>query len=418
MARAATRKKDTTPDRSTEWSGLLQADDLATRDAAAREAAWPVLEWAALHATLAPVQAVVPAEKAELTRAVSVVLYLLSHPPAGVDLAERLRLAGVWASRLNHPLVHALQGVLAMEAGQTRAALETFERLKCVGPAFPEVPLVAGRALLQHAGRDSKLLHRAEWFLVHAEHLYLDGGEDEAPETEAEFSDDPEPMECEVEVDASAQEHLAEIWTLMAKLYERLGDRRKADMYHGRAGAAAEEREEASEEPQGGESEFANEPGLKAADRKLLVGFFASPQFSGLRGEEQKQARTSVPYFVALGRTFLGVAPNRLDRYALEELLTALIPEKLVATIEEMGRIPALVASWIHFLGKSGALRDAGRLVPLVHRLAADFMANCRNSDCWGVPKAQAMRALAGGVRGAACEDDDNWHEARARLAG
>jgi len=396
----APRSHSHTPE---QWEGLISRDgDLGGLDDAGRLEAWSLLAWAEKKVKLPVAPPVTSLEDSEASRLLRTVLAVLSAPPATVEAAERVRLAAGWAGRLNHPLLHALHGVRALEAGQVRPAVEVFERLKCVGSAFPEVPLTAGRALLQAAGSDVRLLHRAEWYLKHAEHLYLEGPGEEAPEEEAECSDDPEPMEHEVSVEPGVQDRLAEIWGLMASLYDRLGDPRKGEMYRSRAGDCLEEREDADE---GAEAchDFVDQPGLKPSDRKLIQAFFSAPQLTSLRASEQQQARTAVPCFVALGRMYLGLAPTRLDRYSLEELLLALIPEKIVASMDEMGRIPSVLTAWIAYLGKSAGLREAGRLVPLVHRLGADYMRNCRNRDCWGVPKARAMRAMASGEAPGGC---------------
>ncbi|MBM3460732.1 MAG: hypothetical protein FJX76_01390, partial [Armatimonadetes bacterium] len=191
MARVATRKKETHALQEAAWRKLLETTDFAGLDADARADAWTVLAWAEKHAVLSTPPTPVPAEKAEMERVVAAVLALIATPPAGVDAAERIARAAGWAARTNHPLVHALHGVLCAENAQMKAALEVFEKLKCVGSAFPEVSLVVGRALLAQAGRDSKLLHRAEWWLQHAEHLHLDGDSEIEAEEDAENSDDP-----------------------------------------------------------------------------------------------------------------------------------------------------------------------------------------------------------------------------------
>lgn len=393
MARTSTRKKITT-EAEMLWRSLV--NDPAQLDTIDRSVVWQSLLWARDNEMIQPLPLPVAADASETSTVLRIVLRHVSNPPSGVTLQERLGIAE-WASQLRYPLLEALRAGLLAEAGRLKEAIGVFDALKSTASVFPEIPLMAGRTLLLHAGADSKLLHKAEGYLAHAEHLAMDGSEEIEDEEQWEES---EVVASDVVLDEGAQQRLAEIWTLMARLYARLGDPKKAEMYRTRAGSVAEETSE-DHDPEGMvplEGELPDPTVLKPADRKLIRDFIESPQFRGLSPAQQKHATVAVPSFVSLGRLYLGMAPTRLDRYSLEELMLALFPEKVVATLDEMSHLPAVVVAWINFLGKSGQLRDAARLVALVPRLAGDFMANCRNTDLWGMAKTVAMQMVASGV--------------------
>jgi hypothetical protein len=223
----------------------------------------------------------------------------------------------------------------------------------------------------------------------------MDGSEE--AEDEEQWEEDAEAAAADVVLEEGAQQRLAEIWALMAGLYARLGDPKKSEMYRTRAcnvcdDAACDDAGPEGLEPL--EGEMPDPTVLKPGDRKLIRQFMESPQFRALSTAQQKQATVALPSFVSLGRLYLGLGPTRLDRYSLEELMLALMPEKLVATLEEMAHVPAALVAWIHFL----KLRDGARLVAMVHRLAGDFLANCRNPDLWGMAKTMAMQMLASGI--------------------
>jgi hypothetical protein len=393
---------------SEHWTSLVENPQaLEKADEVGRERAWRALAWAQDNVEFPVVHFPVSADKSESAKVLSTVLRVLSAPPSAIGGRERLERARYWSSRFKYPLLDALCGVIAAEAGQVKTALQIFETLKSVGAAFPEVPVIAGRALLQCAGSDPKLLHRAEWYLMHAEHLSLNGDEEPQDDALAETEEDL-PLACDADLDEQAQARLAEIWSLMSTLYGRLGDRKKSEMYSSRAGSMAEEMATAEESDESA-GEFSGVEGLKPPDYKLIRAYFASPQFTGLKAGEQRQARNVIPYFVGLGRTFLAMAPQKLDRYSLEELYVSLIPEKMVATIEEMGMVPAVLVSYIHFMGKNGHLRDGARLSTMVAKLAGEFMANCRNSDCWSMSKSMAMQMLKSGVNLEDPHEVDRW---------
>lgn len=394
------------------WVRLVrEPETLTLATVACREEAWRALAWAQDHLSLEPIPVPVPVEQSEEARTLVVALRVLAAPPPSVSLHERLERARAWSQRLRYPLLDALYGSIAAEAGQVRLALAAFEGTKNAGPAFPEVPVAAGRALMLCAGNDPRLLHKAEWYLVHAEHLILNGDD-------AGCDVDEEGEEEEVgvaELDEASQRRLADIWSLMAKLYARLGDLRKAEMYRTRAGGCLDAlaEDEADEGEGRGEEEWAADPSLKAADRKLLRGFFESPQFRGLSPAVQRQGRAAVPFFVLLGRQYLGVGPTRLDRYSLEEILVSLMPERMVAPVGMMELVPPSIIAWIHFLGKSGHLRDAGRLGALVQGMGADYMAGCRNPERWSMAKTVAMKMLESGVNLEDQSEVDHWLSTR-----
>lgn len=394
---STTAQKRVTSEAEALWRGLTNdpshIEKLHTSD---RPGAWRALLWAVLHEKIQPLSLPVSADASSSSTVLRLLLNLLTDPPTGVALEERLRVAD-WASQLRYPVLEALRAALLVEAGRVKEAIQIFDRLKGMATAFPEIPLTAGRALLSQAGTDPKLLHKAEGYLLHAEHLAMDGSEE--AEDEEHWGDESMPPP-EMLLDEAAQLRLAETWTLMAKLYARLGDSNKAEMYRTRAGNATDD---ANEEvgPEGIvplDGEMPDPTVLKPADRKLIRDFIDSPHYRALSPAQQKQAAAAVPSFVSLGRLYLGMAPTRLDRFSLEELMLALIPEKVVATVDEMAHVPAIIVAWINYLGKNGLLRDAARLVALVPRLAGDFMANCRNPDMWGMAKSMGMQMMASGI--------------------
>lgn len=380
------------------WREMVEAPSrVDALDKAGRERAWQALVWAHTHETIQPLPLPVAADACETSAVLRVTLSLMSAPPSASPLPERLGVAQ-WAAALHYPQLEIVRGQLLAEAGRLKEAIAVFDQLKSTASAFPEVPLVAGRTLLAHAGPDSKLLHKAETWLLHAEHLAMNGSED--VEDESEWQDDSEAEAPDIVLDEALQQRLAEIWTLMAKLYARLGDPKKAEMYRQRAGSVGEETPEEitpeSLEPL--EGELPDPTVLKPADRTLIRRFLESPQFRGLSLGQQRQASVALPSFVSLGRLYLGLAPTRLDRYSLEELMLGLIPEKLVATLDEMAHVPATLVAWIHFLGKGGQLRDGARLVAIVGKLSAEMLANCRNPDKWSMAKTLAMQMVTAGV--------------------
>lgn len=395
MARTSPRKSACAT--QTLWRRLLEDPQaLEDLDATGLEQAWAALCWASENEKLEPLAQPVSADTSATSTSTRVALHLMSTPPAGVGTAERLRVVE-WTAALHYPPLELMRAQLLAQSGRVKEAIAVFESLKSTTHAFPEVPFVAGRTLLAVAGSDSKLLHKAETWLLHAEHLTMDGS-DEAEDEDA-CDADPECAPPEIVLDESAQRRLAEIWELMATLYARLGDPKKSEMYRMRAGSAAEETEEAT--PDGlepFEGELPDRTVLKPADRSLIRRFLDSPQACALSPTQRQQAASAMPSFVSLGRMFLGLAPARLDRYSLEELMLGLVPEKLVATLDEIANLPAVLTAWIHFLGKGGYLRDGARLVALVARLSGEMVANCQNPDVWSMSKTLAMRMLASGV--------------------
>lgn len=380
-----------------QWTALIDDPSrLDGLDATARCTAWQAIVWASTHETIQPLPLPVAADACDTSALLRVVLNLLSAP-SQAPLEERLQIAE-WASALRYPPLEILRGRLLAEAGRLKEAVSLFERLKSTSSAFPEVPLTAGRTLLAQAGADSKLLHKAETWLLYAEHLAMDGSEE--VEDEEEWQDGTEAVSSETVLDEAAQKRLAEIWTLMAGLYARLGDPQKAEMYRTRAGDVVEEavEEVTPESLEPLEGELPDPTVLKPSDRTLIRRFLESPFHRALSLAQQRQAAAALPSFVSLGRLYLGLAPTRLDRYSLEELMLGLIPEKLVATLEELAHLPATLIAWIHFLGKSGQLRDGARLVALVTRLSGEMLANCRNPDAWSMSKTLGMQMLASGI--------------------
>lgn len=396
MARSSA-KKGSCEERAL-WRDMVaapsQVDEL---DKEGREHAWQALVWAHAHEKIQPLPLPVAADACETSAVLRVTLSLMSAPPSGAPLLERLGVAE-WAAALRYPQLEIVRGKLLAEAGRLKEAILLFDGLKSAASVFPEVPFLAGCTLLAHAGADSKLLHKAETWLLHAEHLAMDGSEE--VEDEDEWQGDTEDVAPDVALDEFSQQRLAEIWALMAKLYARLGDPKKAEMYRQRAGSVCEETAEEAT-PEGLEpleGELPDPTVLKPADRTLIRRFLESPQFSALSPAQQRQASVALPSFVSLGRLYLGLAPTRLDRYSLEELMLGLIPEKLVATLDEMGNVPAALIAWIHFLGKGGQMRDGARLVGMVGKLTGEMLSNCRNPDKWSMAKTLAMQMVATGV--------------------
>lgn len=380
------------------WREMVEAPSRVDGlDKEGRERAWQALVWAHAHEKIQPLPLPVAADACETSAVLRITVNLMSAPPAASPLPERLQVAE-WAAALRYPQLEIVRGQLLAEAGRLKEAIVVFDGLKSTASVFPEVPVTAGRTLLAHAGADSKLLHKAETWLLHAEHLAMDGSED--VEDENEWQDDSEAETPDVVLDEASQQRLAEIWTLMAKLYARLGDPKKAEMYRQRAGSVCEEAAEEvtpeSLEPL--EGELPDPTVLKPADRTLIRRFLESPQFRALSPAQQRQASVALPSFVSLGRLYLGLAPTRLDRYSLEELMLGLIPEKLVATLDEMSHVPGALVAWIHFLGKGGQLRDGARLVAMVGKLTGEMLSNCRNPDKWSMAKTLAMQMVTAGV--------------------
>lgn len=396
MARTTVARKRVVCEEEQRWRGLV--DDPSRLDQTERASAWQALRWAHQHEKITPLPLPVAADASTTSAVLRLVLNLLAAPPVEVGAEERLAVAE-WASALRYPPLELMRAALLAEIGRIKDAIGVYESVKSVSSAFPEVPMAAARTILAHAGNDTKLLHKAEVWLLHAEHLSMNGSEES--EDEEEWEEDAESAAADMVLDEGAQSRLAEVWTMMACLYARLGDPKKADMYRTRAGNVTEEASSDDSSPEGLEpleGEMPDPSVLKPADRKLIRQFLESPQFKSLSLSQQKQAAVVLPPFVSLGRLYLGLAPTRLDRYSLEELMLALIPERLVATLEEMAHVPAAIVAWINYLGKNGLLRDAARLVPLVSRLSADFMANCRNPDTWGMAKTVGMQMVASGV--------------------
>ena len=396
MARPSTKKRSC--EEQALWRALAEDPaKLRESDAEGRERAWQALVWAGSHEKIEPLPLPVAVDACEASAVLRVTLELMSAPSKTASLPERLGVAE-WASALRYPPLEVVRGQLLAEAGRLKEAVALFEGLKSTASAFPEVLPTAGRTVLAHAGADSKLLHKAETWLLHAEHLAMDGSEE--VEDEDEWQDDSEAEVPDVVLDEASQQRLAEIWGLMAKLYARLGDPKKAEMYRQRAGSVCEEAPEEStpESLEPLEGELPDPTVLKPGDRTLIRRFLESPPYNALSPAQQRQASVALPSFVSLGRLYLGLAPTRLDRYSLEELMLGLMPEKLVATQDEMAHVPAALVAWIHFLGKSGQLRDGARLVALVAKLSGEMMANCRNPEKWGMAKTLAMQMVAAGV--------------------
>lgn len=94
----------------------------------------------------------------------------------------------------------------------------------------------------------------------------------------------------------------------------------------------------------------------------------------------------------------LGIGPEELDEFALEEVLLEQLPRKITADRECFERVAPVTAAFLKWMQSEGILADAGYLIETVHSWADTIVANGMNPERWGMGKSFMMRAKAEGV--------------------
>jgi|SRR5579872_5308802 len=123
-----------------------------------------------------------------------------------------------------------------------------------------------------------------------------------------------------------------------------------------------------------------------------------TPAFAALTEAQKEECEFIVETFTEYMYRYQGSAPEEWDVHDMEECCVHILPRKVSAGEAYFGSLAPVLASFFMFLGETGRLRRASRLVAhirAIDRKIVDASADPRN---WGMAKSFAMSAQAAGV--------------------
>ncbi len=130
-----------------------------------------------------------------------------------------------------------------------------------------------------------------------------------------------------------------------------------------------------------------------------LAGRFMESEAAGkLEPELFEDAGFIIYNLLVYAWTYTNGSPEKLDEYALEQVLLEVFPRKITAERDLFEKVAPVTEVFLRWLESESILADTFSLVETVRGWADTIVANCMNPQYWGMGKSFAMQARADGV--------------------
>ena len=131
---------------------------------------------------------------------------------------------------------------------------------------------------------------------------------------------------------------------------------------------------------------------------ELTVRFMESEAAGKLNPELFEDAGFIIYNLLVYAWTYTNGNPEKLDEYALEEVLLEVFPRKITAERDLFEKIAPVTEVFLRWLESEGILANTSSLVETVRGWADTIVANGMNPQYWGMGKSFMMLARADGV--------------------
>ena len=132
--------------------------------------------------------------------------------------------------------------------------------------------------------------------------------------------------------------------------------------------------------------------------QELVERFIASPEAAELDEEVLDEAGFIASAVLRYAWDHVGCGPEKLDEFALGEVLLELLPRKVTADRECFEKVAPVTAAFLSWLESEGILTDTAELAETVRSWSDKIVANGMNPALWGMAKSLCMQAKAEGV--------------------
>ncbi len=140
------------------------------------------------------------------------------------------------------------------------------------------------------------------------------------------------------------------------------------------------------------ETEGEYEATFERQKQELLDAFAAHLRQSGTENDAVSRQVSSIELFLDMAFNYADVTtPEEYTPYAIEEVMLDVMPRKLSADREYYVRLADTCVTYLDWLGQSGRLRDAPKVLRAARAAAKKLPARAMDPSRWGISKTLMM---------------------------